>query len=92
MSMRSSTWVGSRLTSQSINGPLLKVFQSDLSSRRDMIEVQPVGIILLLVRRGSKLFLFVINRGPSLWIDPCRLIPNHDFALIEDPGIFHRLL
>lgn len=65
------------LTPQSIDSPLFKVFESNFGCGRYVIDVQAVGIILLLMCWASELLLPVINGCPSLWIDTTGFVPDH---------------
>jgi hypothetical protein len=66
-----------KLTSQPVDGPFLEVFQADLGYRRDLIEVKPVRVVLLLVCRRCKLGLPFIDVLPfgvkTLYIRPDHL-------------------
>lgn len=71
----------SALTSQPVNGPLLKLLKPDLGGWRDMVDVQSMGIVLFLVRGAGELLLLVIDGRPSLWIDSIRVVANHPWQL-----------
>lgn len=51
-------------TSQSVNRPLLKLFQRNVRRRWDFIEVQGMWIIELFEDRRSELLLLVIDESP----------------------------
>lgn len=64
-------------TLQSVNSPLLELLEGDLCSWGDFVEVQSVGIILLLEDRGGKLFLLGVQSRPPLWINFAEILPDH---------------
>lgn len=64
-------------TSQSINGPLLKLLERDLGSGRHIVEIQTVGVVLLLVGGRGELLLFVVEHGAPLGVDAVRVLPDH---------------
>ncbi len=64
-------------TSQSIYGPLLELLKSDFSGGRDLIEVQSVGIFLLLVCWDCELLLLVIKCTPPLRVYTTVVLSDH---------------
>jgi hypothetical protein len=71
-------------TFQSVNGPLLELFQGDLRGRRCFIDVQTVGIVLLLVCWGSKLPFLGVNNSSSFRIDPMGVLSYHDEGIMVE--------
>ena len=64
-------------TSQSVYGPLLKVFESDLCGWRDAVQIEPMGIFLLLVSRIGELSLSVADSVLSFGIDAISICSDH---------------
>lgn len=64
-------------TLQSVNSPLLKLFEGDLRSGRYFVDVQTVRIVLLLVCCGSELSFLGINHSSAFRIDPISVLSNH---------------
>lgn len=66
-----------RITSQPVNSPLFKLLQRDVGGRSFTVEVEARGIIGLLVLRGGKLLLAVVNDIAPLWVNAIVLLPQH---------------
>lgn len=64
-------------TLQPVNRPLFELFEGNLCCRGNIIEIQPVGVILLLEDWSCELLLLMIKIGPSLGIDPVKVLSNH---------------
>lgn len=64
-------------TLQSVDSPLFELFESDLCGRRDLVEIQPIRVILLLIRRSRELLLLVVQSGSPLRIDTTGILSNH---------------
>ena len=64
-------------TSQSINGPLLELLESNLCCWWGFVQVQTMGVLLLLVEWSSELLLLVINSAPPLWIEAAEVLSDH---------------
>lgn len=70
---------GRQNTSQSIDSPLLELFERDLGRGRDFIEAQAVRVVLLFVVCGScELFLLVINRTSPFRVNSMMVLSYHD--------------
>ena len=65
-------------TAQAINGPLFELLKRDLGSGRNLVEIESKAIIELFVGGVGELFLLVVERGASLWINASVLLTNHD--------------
>ena len=72
-----------RHTSQSIDRPLLKLFEGDFRSRRGFIEVETMRIIVLFECRIGKLAFFMIQYCPTLCVYSIDVLPYH-FACVGD--------
>lgn len=68
----------SPFTFQSVDSPLFKLLERDLSGGRHIVEVQTVWIFLLLEGRSCKLPLFVIEDSPSLGVNSMVVLSHHD--------------
>lgn len=64
-------------TSQSIDCPLFELLKGDLCSGGYFIEVQSVGVFLLLVCWGRELLLLMIKCTPPLGIYTVVVLPYH---------------
>lgn len=64
-------------TSQSINCPLFKLLESDLSGWRNLVEIQPVGVVMLFVGGSCELLLFVVKGTSALWVDATVILSYH---------------
>lgn len=72
-------------TLQSVNSPLFKLLKRYLCSRRCVVEVQSIWVVLLLENRCSKLLLFRVKDSPSLGINFIELLTDH-FEFLEVIG------
>jgi hypothetical protein len=71
-------------TLQPINGPLLELFEGDFSSRRCIIDVHAMGIVLLLECCSGKLPFLVINDSPPFRINAVNILSHHDGGCVFD--------
>lgn len=72
-------------TFQSVNGPLFELLKRYLCSRRCVVEVQSIWVVLLLENRCRKLLLFRVKDSPSLGINLIELLADH-FEFLEVIG------
>lgn len=70
-------------TLQTINSPLLELFKGDLSRWRRVVQIQPIRIVLLLVRRRSELPFLGVDRCSTLRVDSMSVLSDHDFSCAE---------
>ena len=64
-------------TSQSVDGPLLELLELDFGDGGGFVEIQSVGIGLLLVLGNSELLFFMIVNVPSLGLKSLSIRSNH---------------
>lgn len=64
-------------TLQSVNRPLLELFQSDLGRRWDIVEIQAMRVVLLLERRRCELLLSWVQVGPPLGVNSMKILSYH---------------
>ncbi len=64
--------------SQTIDSPLLELFERDISGRRCNIEIQSVLVFKILVHRRRELPFPIIEARPSLWVNTCEVLSDHD--------------
>lgn len=69
-------------TLQSVNSPLLELFEGDFRGRRYLINVQTVRIVLLLVCWSSELSFFRVNDSPSFGINAMSVLSNHGVGIV----------
>lgn len=81
----------SPFTFQSVDSPLFKLLERDLSGGRHIVEVQTVWIFLLLEGRSCELLLFVIEDGPSLGVNSMVVLSYHDAGSSNQPSGFFEM-
>jgi hypothetical protein len=69
-------------TLQSVNGPLLELLKRNLCCRWDLVEIETMGIVLLLVCRRRELLFFVVQGGPPFGVDSMKVLSNHAGSVI----------
>lgn len=63
-------------TSEAVDCPLLELLEGDVCRGRRRVEVEPVGILLLLVTAVDEL-LFAVVDVPPFWVYPVEILSEH---------------
>lgn len=66
-----------RLTFQPVNCPLLKLLERDFGSWRHIVEIETMGVVLLLIRGCRELLLFVVENRSSFRVNSLKILSYH---------------
>lgn len=75
-------------TSETVDCPLLKLLEGDVCRGRRRVEVESVGILLLLVPAVDELLLAVVDM-PPFGVYPVEVLPEHVDSRVEGRTIIH---